>query len=199
MSPFALGPASAFSYQALKRHPVAPLRRMWNPVSCKHQAPNFHERSILFRTCVDQLPLKGDEWTVMSAMYQIRKKEKFWIKNTYRSHRIWAQGQLSDIRPLATSSCGFARWSSEMFFFHRIRMQFEGFMVQSGDKSMQNDDVPAMKSAISRLGAIRTWRWRLGPQARRWWLTSRHPWGCAVQHGYLKLLINSHSSPSSPN
>ena len=33
---------------------------------------------------------------------------------------------------------------------------------------------PAMKSAISRLGAIRTWSWRLRPQARRWWLTSRH-------------------------
>ena len=33
---------------------------------------------------------------------------------------------------------------------------------------------PAMKSAISRLGAILTWIWWLRPQAWRWWLTSRH-------------------------
>ena len=51
---------------------------------------------------------------------------------------------------------------------------------------------PAMKLAISRLGAIRTWSWWLRPQAWRWWLTSRHR---GTSH---KCEVKKRSWPQSP-
>ena len=150
----------------LSRHRLCPPFLPPSPLSPPIPSPSGP------RTCVDQLPLKEDEWNVMSAMYQI-KKNNFELKNVSKSSKSQNLSPRTAFR--YPSSSNFFLWFCQMVF---------------GDVFF-----PPNSHAIRGFhGAI--WR-QIHAKWRCWW--SHITWGCAVQHGYLNLLINSHSSPSSPN